>query len=109
MPIYEFEAKDGEIHEEFFPMEDAPALGSWITRAKKRYQRIPTPWRAKARKTRHFAAMSMDPWEPGAPRYDKDGAPCFTSQREVDEFVARSEGKYVYDDQPIIRQKASKR
>lgn len=40
MPIYEFISEDGQWHEEFFPMGEAPSIGEAIERCDVRFVRV---------------------------------------------------------------------
>lgn len=42
-------------------------------------------------------AHSLPPWDPCAPRHTPDGKPVFQSKREVQEYVARTNGRMVWD------------
>jgi len=112
MPLYDFVDADGEPLELYLPMAEAPELGSTTEIDGREVTRVVTPPRTAVRPDRHFVAWSqptlnadgtLPPDVVPAPRYDRDpssvsyGHAQFSSRREVDEYVARCEGRVILD------------
>ena len=97
MPRYSFTGDSGEEAEFYYTMDAAPRIGEIITRKGRRWVRMPDLPQACVQKDTHFVSHSLPRKAPGAKHYTKDGKPAFSSKKEVGEFVARSEGDWVYD------------
>ncbi len=96
MPIYEFECPDtGERSEHFFHGSEAPGIGSEVEIEGRKWRRIPSLGAGKPRVwSREFVARSQALWHPDAPRHNDVGEAVFRSQREVDEFCAKTGQTY---------------
>ena len=98
MPIYAFLAEDGELREEYFPMEGRPHLGETIDRGGKLFTRIFNGHLSRARDENwlngsaypyvSFALPKNCPPEI-AKRKDPKGRPIITSKRHEREVAAR--------------------
>jgi hypothetical protein len=97
MPLYSFTSTSGEDSSFFFTMDGAPRIGQSIERKGKLWVRVPDLPQACVQKDTHFVAHSLPRNAPGAKHYTSSGKPAFSSKKEVGEFVARSEGDWVYD------------
>lgn len=93
MPMYVFQHLDGTEIEEFFPMEKHPALGETIWRDGRPYVRVPTVPGATVTHGAHtsWSLGRHDLERLGHKNFDANGCGVFTSQRQVDETVARSQ------------------
>lgn len=89
MPSYVFKNAKGELEEHYLPMGEAPPFGSTIVLEGRSLTRVVTAPRANAREDVHFTDITMDPWTPGMPRYDKDGMGQFHSLKECHETAAK--------------------
>lgn len=96
MPIYEFECpKTGERAEHFFHGSEAPSIGTEVDVDGRAWRRIPSLGTGSVRVwDREFTAKSQALWHPDAPRHNDEGEAVFRSQREVDEFCARTGQTY---------------
>ena len=97
MPTYSFRAPTGKIVELFYTMDEAPSIGQTVDVVGMKLVRIADLVHVDARQDKHFTASTLPKWDPNAPRHSADGKPQFASQREVDEYTAKSEGSWVYD------------
>ncbi len=98
MPLYNFKiAATGEPAELFFTMRDAPAIGSLVTVGGREFVRLPSSPQLKVAENIHFEASSLPRWDKNADSYDAVGKPRFGSKKAVDEYLAKSEGDWVYD------------
>ncbi len=113
MPVYEFEAEDGERREQFFPMADAPQIGSWVELEGKAFRRvIVAPQLADSKGQTSYRLHSnacpnermVNRWEreavakglpmpARAPKYDEVGRAVFRSDKELRDYCKR-DGRY---------------
>lgn len=111
MPIYEFENEDGVIEEHFFPMKDAPSIGSKVVIDERLLRRLPPHPQISVERDHHFVAYSQPTCEPDgsvapgvvpAPRYDMDPKSktyrhaLFASKGEVKRYVKDTDGRVTY-------------
>lgn len=114
MPIYEFvDLESGAPAEAYFPMAEAPEIGSEVDVGGRRMRRVvslnfqtsakPTfylpgaPSLPRARWDGHKWLPPQDePWHPPTQKYDAKGRPVFESLKSREEFLARGEGTYAY-------------
>jgi len=133
MPIYPFEAPDGAVVERYFPMAEAPEIGSSVldheqpdrmlvrlpSETKKAIvadyshvassvPRVHDPRQVAARRRyeasiattpeeREACLKSADEWSRSKPLWHRttaNGKPVFANKREVQEFQARTGGRY---------------
>ena len=97
MPVYTFEKESGETTELFFNMDDAPRIGTTIEIAGIKLTRLVDPIQVDCRQDVHFTAHQISRWHPDAPALNERGQPVFSSKRQVDEFVAKTEGAAVWE------------
>lgn len=112
MPIYEFKNEQGITEEHWFSMSEAPPIGSQVVIDDRLLTRIPTLPRVSVEPDRRFVAWSqplcnpdgsVPPGQVAASRYDLDPkspsyrSPLFNGKREIEKFVAESNGNVVYD------------
>jgi len=97
MPLYTFSGPKGKEDTFFFTMDNAPRIGSVIERKGTYWVRMPDIPNACVRKDTHFVSNALPRNAPGAKHYTDDGKPAFSTKSEVGEFIARSEGDWVYD------------
>lgn len=107
MPLYSFKDLDtGEPIELFYQMGQAPGLGEKIRHKGRHLQRLVEAPMGRVKPEKRFKAYSqphkdrhgnLPPGAIEAPHYDSDGVPVFTSKKEVDAYVAKSEGRVVTD------------
>jgi hypothetical protein len=83
MPHYDFEDEQGEQHELWYSMADAPRVGEVIEHGGKKLTRVWSHPRAVVRRDIEFKGWSLDPWTPGFDRYDTDGQPLISGRREL--------------------------
>ena len=91
MPMYEFQVVGGaETIERYFPAAECPELGSTLRVGEKVYRRILS--RSPEVRVKNFAHVVRNlPMNcKGAPAYDKQGRPAFSSQKQVEEFAKRN-------------------
>lgn len=93
MPLYDFRNLDtGETIEEFFSMQDVPPM---VLRQKpeggtETFVRVYTVPEARVKADRHFISHQLPRNYKHHNRFDAKGNCAFTSQREVDECMARA-------------------
>ena len=97
MPIYTFKTESGDRVELFMPMDEAPSIGALLTVGKSVLTRVADRVSADIRTDKHFTSRALPRWDPSAPRHSANGQPQFTSQKEVDEYVSKTEGDWIYD------------
>ncbi len=93
MPIYEFVNEDKELVEAFYPMADAPSIGSIVRIDGKRAVRIVRPSRMHVNGSafKEFESYTINPRHPAIKKRGRFGRAVFGSQRELDRFCERSE------------------
>lgn len=89
--IYLFrDEQTGEIVERWYPMAEAPEIGSTVeghlTRLPSRTENMVVP-------NVHFVSHQLPQHYPYAKKFDSWGSPCFDSKRELDECMARANDK----------------
>lgn len=97
MPTYSFKAPSGKIVELFYTMDEAPSIGDEVDVVGMKLVRIPDRVQVDAKADKHFTSRSLPRWDANAPRHNSVGQPQFASQKEVDEYTAKSEGSWIYD------------
>jgi len=102
MPIYDFhdERTDETVGVFFESMQGElgpPAIGELIPGT--RLRRVPSLFTEPVVRTLEFKGYSQPIWAKGAKHYDADGTPCFSSRKEVDEYVAVQDGQTETDGQ----------
>ena len=91
MPLYEFiDEKTGDGIELVYGMADAPKIGSKVRKYGRSWTRVASQTSKAKVWSRAFAAKSIELNHPDAPRVNSAGEAVFQSQREVDEFCART-------------------
>ena len=97
MPVYTFKSEGGKRTELFFNMSDAPTIGSTIevggVKLTRQVDRVQVDCRQEVR----FAANQLPRNHPDAPACDAQGKPVFASKKQVDEFVAKQDGTWLWD------------
>lgn len=115
MPMYEMQDTESQAIEEiYFPMADAPEIGSVRVIGGREMRRIiqadgfqtsakPTLCIEGAlslpratRSAQGWKPPSDEPWHSPKQQYDHKGRPVFTTVAQKDDFLARSNGKYGY-------------
>ncbi|MFB3431992.1 MAG: hypothetical protein ABL309_13830 [Phycisphaerales bacterium] len=96
MPLYSFvNQTTGETEERFYSMTEAPKIGEVIIGENghllERVVDVPRTNIRRSIECLHSESLPLN--DPDAPRTDKQGRAVFTSRREIDEFVARKQGK----------------
>lgn len=97
MPRYSFKTESGKEVELVFTMDEAPSIGEEIDVLGMKLVRIPDLPQVDCKQDIHFTSSSLPRWDKNAARHDADGKPQFESQKAVREYVAKSEGSWVYD------------
>lgn len=112
MPIYEFKNEQGVTEEHWYSMAEAPPIGSQVVIEDRLLTRIPTLPRVSVEGSSHFVAWSqplcnpdgsVPPGQARAERYDLDPkspsyrSPLFAGKREVEKYVADSQGTVTYE------------
>lgn len=91
MPLYEFmDEKTGDAIEIVYGMAEAPKIGAKVRKYGRTWTRVASQTSKSKVWSREFKAVSLQLNHPDAPRCDEDGTPVFRSQREVDEFCAKT-------------------
>ena len=90
MPNYLFQAPGGDVKSVYFPMSKAPHLGDKVILDGIPCVRVLGDIQVRTPATRSVVSHSLPRWHEDAPHHDKDGRPCFGSQREVDEFCSKT-------------------
>ena len=97
MPVYTFKDPEGNPVTIFCSMAEATPVGGSITengvKLVRQFDKPQVDCRADVR----VESTALHRWAPGAKSYSKEGKPQFGSKKQVDEFLARSEGDYIYD------------
>ena len=95
MPEYEFRHEPtGDITTKFFSLAEMPRVGEKIKRYGRNWTRIysipqkPKVW------SRTFVAKTIQLNHPDAPNTNAKGEACFSSDREVSEFCAKTGMSY---------------
>ena len=98
MPRYSFKTLEtGKEVELFFPMDEAPSIGDVVDVLGLKLVRIPDLPQADCKKDIHFTSNALPRWDKNADSHDAAGKPQFKSQRAVTEYVAKSEGSWIYE------------
>ena len=97
MPRYTFADPDGNPVEVFCSMAEATPFGETITHNGISLTRQVDPIHVDCRADVQVESNALHRWAPGAKTYSKDGKPQFQSKKQIDEFLAKSEGDYIYD------------
>jgi hypothetical protein len=98
MPRYSFKTlKSGKEVELFYPMDEAPSIGDEIDVLGMKLVRIPDLPQVDCKQDVHFTSCALPRWDKNADSHDAAGKPQFKSQKAVREYVAKSEGSWVYD------------
>lgn len=97
MPRYTFKDPDGKPVEIYCSMNEATTIGGTITQNGITLVRQVDPPQVDCRADVQVESRALHRWAPGAKSYSKDGKPQFQSKKQVDEFLARSEGDYIYE------------
>ena len=104
MPIYEFETSTGEVLEQFFPMADAPRVGTEVVIEGVPCVRIFERQHVQcAERHTPFESHSICPKAAkrlGHKEFGATGSPIFRSHKQAHEFAAKSEGLYEYAGMP---------
>jgi len=97
MPLYTFRDPKGNPVEIYCSMSEATPIGGTITQngitLVRQIDRPHVDCRADVR----VESNALHRWAPGAKSYSRDGKPQFGSRKQVDEFLARGEGDYIYE------------
>lgn len=100
MVAYEFEDTKGKVVVLDMPIGTAPLIGDAFTPREgahkgRKLTRVPSLPRARIEQDYTHKGWSLprqgDPRDPGAPHYDEEDVPCFSTKREVDEYQAKGE------------------
>jgi len=105
MPTYTFEDDKGDHFEIGYPLADVPPLGAKIKGPNGRtIRRVPDfdsvqigARVGNVESSHRIVSQQVERWHSAAPRHDKSGRAVFNTKREVDEFLAKSNGEYVRD------------
>lgn len=97
MPTYTFTTESGKHVELFMTMDEAPAIGQQTVIAGQKLVRVVDRVHVAAVADKHFTSRSLPRWDKNAPRHNATGQPQFASQKEVNEYVSKTEGNWVYD------------
>jgi len=96
--MYDFETPTGEVVEHFFSMANAPKIGEVVEIDGVRCTRLMSDCQTSVRADiQPFVSRTLPPNDPRAPRHDKKGRAMFANQREVNEYIAKTEGQFHYD------------
>lgn len=97
MPVYTFKDPEGQLVSMYSLMSEAVPVGKTIVKdgvtLTRQFDKPQVDCRAEVR----VQSDALHRWAPGAKSYSKEGKPQFASRKQVDEFLARSEGDYIYD------------
>lgn len=97
MPIYTFKTESGKTREMFYSMDDAPRIGATIEVGgiplTRQVDRVNVDCRQEVR----FTSSGLPRNHPDAPACDAQGKPVFASKKQVDEFVAKQDGTWLWD------------
>jgi hypothetical protein len=97
MPLYDFQTESGEIIEAHFAMVNAPSIGETIEIDGQPATRLVSKHHAQVHGIEPFVSRTLPKNDPRAPRHDKEGRAMFATQREVTEYLAKTEGQFGYD------------
>jgi len=97
VPVYTFKAESGKKTELFFNMSDAPTIGSTIEVGGVKLTRLVDPVQVDCRQEVRFTSNGLPRNHPDAPAHDAQGKPVFASKKQVDEFVAKQDGTWLWD------------
>lgn len=113
-PLYDMQdTESGVVDEIYFPMADAPEIGTVRDIEGRKMRRIIQPDSVqrgivndtfiealslpKMQRTREgWKPPADEPWYPKDQKCNAKGVPVFESARKRDEFLAHSEGRYGY-------------
>ena len=94
MPRYPFQAADGRRMECFYPMSEAPPIGSTLVVDGVEYVRqavIPNAAIVPDTNFTNWTLSRKDAEAMGHKEFDENGCAVFSSKRAVDELVSRSQ------------------
>ena len=97
MPIYTFKSESGNTEEMFFSMDEAPSIGTTIDFGGMKLTRQVDRVGVDCRKEVRFTSNQLPRNHPDAPSCDAQGKPVFASKKQVDEFVAKQDGTWLWD------------
>ena len=97
MPIYTFKTESGKKTELFFHMDDAPTIGSTIEIGGATMTRQVDKPHVDCRQEVRFTSNGLPRNHPDAPSCNEQGKPVFASKKQVDEFVAKQDGTWLWD------------
>ncbi len=97
MPIYTFKDPQGNPVEVFCSMAESTPIGGTITQNGVTLIRQVDAPQVDCRADVRVESTALHRWAPGADSYSSDGKPQFGSKKQVDEFLAKSEGDYIYE------------
>lgn len=91
MPTYQFARADGSTLEIDLGVDDVVAIGETVVICGERVRRVASLPEVRRAIPFEHKARTLPTWDPAAPRHDpSDGAPVFTSKREVREYAAKT-------------------
>jgi hypothetical protein len=103
MPIYEYRAEDGSLHEHVCEMSKAPPIGHKVTIDGKVYTRqIPRTVEMAPAPEYSFVSPQVEDDAPGVPYRNAAGDACFRSKNEVREFCAASRSRREQDGKSLV-------
>tara|TARA_R100000808_G_scaffold573_1_gene2939 strand:+ start:6619 stop:6912 length:294 start_codon:yes stop_codon:yes gene_type:complete len=97
MPVYTFKTESGQTRELFFNMSEAPTIGSTIEFGGVALTRQVDPVQVDCRQEVRFTSHGLPRNHPDAPACNAQGKPVFASKKQVDEFVAKQDGAWLWD------------
>lgn len=97
MPEYPFETQDGQVIDLYFPMSEAPEIGSQIEVDGQKLTRLPPQLKVTTGKTYAHVAQSLALWDPHAPHHTPEGKPYFNNKKEVMDYQAKTNGRWKWD------------
>ena len=89
MPEYEFFNEEGEYRSVFMHAAQAPSIGDLIEHEGETLRRVPSVPGVSAG-FKPFVSYSLSRNDRHASDFDRQGRPCFNSERSVREFMAKN-------------------
>lgn len=96
MPEYPFRTSDGRDIDLYFPMSEAPEIGSTIVVDGQELTRLPSATAGRGTEE-GSVGYSLPLWDPAAKHHTPEGRPAFPSKQDRLNYQARTNGRYVWD------------
>jgi len=97
MPTYSFDTEGGKRVELFYTMDESPRIGEVIEVAGAKLTRVLDNVQIDCRKEIRFTSNGLPRNHPDAPAVNHQGKPVFSSKKQLDEFISKQNGTWLWD------------